>query len=381
MTNSSTPAQTTVVTGRGAYGQIASLIAGSRPFVVATETALSRTHADQWLPDNTHVYSGFQPNPTTGQAMEAASELAAAGTDLVIGLGGGSAMDVAKAARALPAPAEDGDLPQPLPQAQRRLRLVLIPTTAGTGSEVTRFATLYKDGRKTSLDAEGVQADLSVVDPALTDTCPAPLTWSCAFDALAHSVESLWSVHSTRRSRLYAHAALSQLAPVLAEAGDIPTAEERDVISEASLLAGRAINITRTTAAHALAYPLTSHAGVAHGLACALNLTWLAPLVEDSDAGTVVDPRGHDAVRQAVASICDGLGIRHSIGPAVSRLLCRRNLGPGLPPSARMASPDMIVNEGLASNRMSGTPVRLDRAQLLECTRAMLSRPAVRESG
>ncbi len=382
MTSPSVPAQTTVVMGRGASEQISRLIVGSRPLIVATESTLRRTHADQWLPDNASVFSEFRPNPTVDHAAQAARERDASGADLVIGLGGGSAMDVAKAARALAVREGAGRPPEEASRslARRHARLVLVPTTAGTGSEVTQFATLYRNGRKTSLDAEGVQADLSVVDPALTDACPAPLTWSCAFDALAHAIESLWSVRSTRRSRLYARAALSQLAPILAEADEIPTPEERDVLSEASVLAGRAINITRTTAGHALSYPLTTHLGIAHGLACALNLTWLATLIEDADARAVADPLGPGAVSQAVASIRDGLSIRDGIGTAIADLLRYRKLMPAFPVGVGKATlVELIVDEGMACNRMSGTPIRLERAQLMACMDRVLSQVTVSE--
>jgi aspartate aminotransferase-like enzyme/alcohol dehydrogenase class IV len=374
MTSVSESTQPAVVMGRGASRLLPRLVAGSRPLIVASDGTMRRTNADRWLPENASVFSEFRPNPTVDHAARAASQRDACGADLIIGLGGGSAMDVAKAARALSTQEGTSIASRPM-SARRTPQLVLIPTTAGTGSEVTQFATLYRNGRKTSLDADGVQADISVVDPMLTDTCDASLTWSCAFDALAHAVESLWSIRSTKHSRLYAHAALSQLVPILTEADEIPTLRDRDALCEASILAGRAINITRTTAAHAFSYPLTTHLGIAHGLACALNLTWLAPLVEDADTDAITDPRGPVAVSQAVTSIRHAMCIRVGIGKKIEELLLCRKIIPRFKVRAeQMPLADVIVGEGMVSARMSGTPIGLGRAQLLECMGGLISR-------
>jgi alcohol dehydrogenase len=351
-----------VIAGRGAAASVPELLAGHRVLAVASESAARRTGLADWLPAGSALFHGFRPNPTADQAVSAAVARAAVGADLGIGVGGGSALDIAKAARALPgdparadaiisARASAGAEARLAPRAEAGL--VLVPTTAGTGSEVTRFATLYRHGRKTSLDATCVQADVAVIDPALTDSCPARLTWCCAFDAVAHAVESTWSTWATPQSRDDTLAALALLVPVLGErnpdaADQIPTAAERDRLSRAGMLAGRAIDVTRTTAAHAFAYPLTVHLGVPHGLACALNLTWLAPLVEPAwrcPAATVL--------REVLKAPEGGIGAR------IAELLVRCGLPTalGLAPAALAA---VIVDEGLASDRVTGTPIALE---------------------
>lgn len=353
-----------LITGRGTAVRVSALLGTGRVLVVASPGTVARTGLTRWLPPEAKIYTGFRPNPTVAQAVSAAAARAAHGADLVLGVGGGSALDVAKAARVLPGdPARadeliDGRARVPVDRAG----LVLVPTTAGTGSEVTRFATLYRGTRKVSLDAAAVAADWAVVDPALTDSCPPELTWSCAFDALAHAVESMWSVRSTTLSRHYAESALRHLVPVIAGADDVPSEKDRDRLSEASTFAGLAIDITRTTAAHALAYPLTAHLGVPHGLACALNLTWLAPMVQHAPPDRVVDPRGTDVVRQAVDVLCAVLG--PELGDAVRTLLARRGFPVGC--AAGPAVVDRLLAEGLSSDRMTGTPVRLDQDRLRE---------------
>lgn len=347
-----------VHSGRGAFGPFPDIGAARRVLVVAGTGTVRRMDLVHRIPRDATLFTDFRPNPTVEQAVAAAAARHALAADLVVGIGGGSALDVAKAARALPADPVAAD--QVIAGARpvcRTARLLLVPTTAGSGSEVTPFATLYRGNRKVSLDAPGVAADAALVDAALTDSCPPDLTWSCAFDTLAHAVESLWSIRSTAASRAHAEAALDLLAPILRDADPWPARAERDRLSAAATSAGRAIAITRTTAAHALAYPLTAYLGVPHGLACALNLTWLAPLV--ARGGDVVDPRGAGQVALAVAAVERRLAPDGAdLGDAIGALLVARGLPTRLPARAA-ALVDVFVEEGLASNRMTGTPVRV----------------------
>ena len=204
-------------------------------------------------------------------------------------------------------------------------------------------------------------------------TCPPRLTWTCAFDCLAHAVESLWSVRSTALSRDRAVAALHMLMPVLRDADDLPGPAEREALSRAATLAGQAIGVTRTTAAHAMSYPLTAHLGVPHGLACALNLTWLIPLVEAAPPEQVTDERGPAAVREALDAL---RGVFNAQGMDLScalRVMLDRRAAPPYGEGRCLQQPgastgdaliDLLVAEGVSSNRMTGTPVRLERWQV-----------------
>jgi alcohol dehydrogenase class IV len=161
--------------------------------------------------------------------------------------------------------------------------LVLIPTTAGTGSEVTPFATLWEPeaGRKHSLDGPALRATRALVDPDLTATLPPGLTLQTAGDALTHACEALWSRRATPLSDAHAGEAIRCLREGLGlwsqDAGD-PAA--RRSLAWGSLLAGMAIATSRTAAAHALSYRLTMAHGMPHGVAVAsllprvLEETW-----------------------------------------------------------------------------------------------------------
>ncbi|MFJ9774021.1 phosphonoacetaldehyde reductase [Kitasatospora sp. NPDC101157] len=268
--------------GRGAVGRLGGLLDGHRArrvLVVATPRALHAVGVHtlledtQWLP-----FSAFTPNPRIEDVLTGCRLRENWQPDLVLGIGGGSAMDVAKAVRLLPAD-RDGALSalrgEADPTAVLPPPLVLVPTTAGSGSEATAFATVYADGRKHSLDHASVRATAAIVDPELTESCPPVVTTSCAFDALSHAIESFWSRRSTDASREPALRALELLLPAVSEDLRRPSADTRELLSRGALLAGQAIDITRTTAAHAFAYELTIRHGVPHGVACLLNLCWL----------------------------------------------------------------------------------------------------------
>ncbi len=358
----------TLVMGRGTFRRLAEIAGwdGQDVFVVASEGTFDRLGLRRVLPRRARVFSAFRSNPTFDQALAAARARHDCAAPLVLGIGGGSALDVAKAARVLPADrtaAEhvlDGTSPAPT-----GARLVLVPTTAGPGSEVTRFAALYRGSRKFSLDNTEVQADAALVDPALTDSCGPAQTWSCAFDAFAHAVESLWSTRSTTGSRAYAVAALILLVPILRGADPVPPPADRDQLAEAAVLAGRAIDLTRTTAAHAMAYPLTSHLGLRHGHACALNLTWLATMIETARPDELVDPRGPSVVGSAVGVLRNLLGADgQELGQVVEDLLRARGLPTDCRAAGRADLVGTVVTEGLGSNRISGTPIVLDEARV-----------------
>ncbi len=200
----------------------------------------------------------------------------------VVGLGGGSVMDAAKAVLVALAHGADmtvvGESARAggrLPEALKFSQLFCIPTTAGTGSEVTKTATLW-DGvtrAKYSLSDERLFPTAAILDPGLTVSAPRSLTLSSGLDALSHSMESIWNVNHNAVSDAFAVAAISRikrfLPAALANSGDL---EARSEMQTAALLGGLAISSTRTALAHSISYPLTGRFGLSHGLACSFTL-------------------------------------------------------------------------------------------------------------
>ncbi|MFE3605703.1 iron-containing alcohol dehydrogenase [Streptomyces goshikiensis] len=255
-----------------------------------------------------HHFGDVRPNPGISQVEEAVELVRTVRPDAVIGLGGGSSMDVAKAASVL---AAQQDVPTDclsrpgLVDRPRFGLLVLVPTTAGSGSELTRFATLYHEGRKLSLDTPLARADIVLVDPVLSSTVPLPVLIAGALDALCQAVESIWSLAGTEQSRHWAGEALKALLPALghlADGGSHTAPEIRYSLALGASLAGAAIDISRTTAAHALSYALTSRLGLPHGVAVALHLRWLLGRHSAAAAAECPPPRGA-AVSPTVAPV------------------------------------------------------------------------------
>ena len=159
---------------------------------------------------------------------------------------------------------------------------VAIPTTAGSGSEATQFAVCYLDGIKCSLDHAKLLPNAVILDPAVLSTLsPAQVAYS-GLDALCQGIESHWSVRSTEESKTLSRIAIKKAWNNIVQACD-GDAEARGEMLAASYNAGKAINITRTTAPHALSYLFTSMFGVPHGNAVALSLLYFMKMLVDSE--------------------------------------------------------------------------------------------------
>ncbi len=194
--------------------------------------------------------------------------------DLVVAVGGGSVIDVAKSVNILASQNKTADkyVTGEEKIAHSGKPLVAIPTTAGTGSEATHFAVVYKDGTKYSLASELMLPTFSIVDPTLSFSVPRKTAIACALDALSQSIESFWSTKATDESRGYARQALKSILKNI-----IPAIEDKNYTAMETLaigahLAGKAINISKTTACHAFSYGLTYRFGVPHGIAVAVFL-------------------------------------------------------------------------------------------------------------
>jgi alcohol dehydrogenase class IV len=320
---------------------------------------------------------GVRPNPSLDDLTHGLAVLRGAEVDAVIAVGGGSVLDYGKAVTALAAqpwraPREclTGSFPMP-----RRHALVLVPSTSGTGSEVTAIAVFTVDGRKRSLEHETLRADVAIVDPELTYGLPAAVTAATGVDALSQAVESYWSTRSTPGSRRRSLTAITLVWRHLEAAtlrGD-PVA--RAGMSRAATLSGHAIDITQTTIPHALSYLLTTRFGVPHGHACGV---FLGPvLAYNAGVGTadVADPRGVPFVRGRMRELARRLGAPDPATAAyrLEDLLGRLGLATRL--SAFGVTRDdvgALVQAALDSPRLAANPRRLDRAALTDLVAARL---------
>lgn len=180
------------------------------------------------------------------------------GTKVIISEGGGSTIDVGKFL------------------AQKyNLWHVAIPTTAGTGSEVTRYAVLTVGGKKTTFEYK--KPDSYKLDPSLVVSLPRDHTISSGLDTLSQALESLWSTNATAESKVYSSAALELTLQNLPKCVKDPLNEEfRMNMLIAANMSGRAIEITKTNVCHAISYPLTDIYQIPHGIACSMSLSYFA---------------------------------------------------------------------------------------------------------
>ena len=233
------------------------------------------------------VYDGVTQNPPLAACMEAGSMAHETGADFLIGIGGGSSLDAAKAASVFAANEgldEAGFYSSVWPNSP--LPVILVGTTSGTGSEMTRVAVLTDSRcRKHSIKHDLLSPALSFGDSRYTENNSLPLTLTTGVDALAHCLESYFSFKGDEISRSFAVRGVRLLFHPLSAAADgaALTKDERRQLYEASILGGLAINTSGTGFPHNMGYFLTERYHVPHGFACAEYLPELLTLAGEYD--------------------------------------------------------------------------------------------------
>jgi alcohol dehydrogenase len=277
-----------VVYGPGTVARLPDLIAEAgarRVLLVCGRRSFEASGAVAALPGLREMASvtrwdDFSPNTDADDLRRGLEVLREVEADLVLGVGGGSAMDMAKLLCAYQG--TDGQGVHDAIRAgatieHRDAGLVLVPTTSGSGSEATHFAVVYIGHDKHSVAGPAMLPDRVVLDPELARSGSAYQRATSGIDAVCQAIESRWATGATDESREYARRALAlcleHLETFVAEA----TPASATGMGIGSHLAGRAINISKTTAAHALSYGITKRHGVSHGHAVALTL---GPFIE-----------------------------------------------------------------------------------------------------
>jgi alcohol dehydrogenase len=310
------PGHPAALFGRGASARLADVLdrlCAQRCIVVRGRESYERSgaaaHIERALRGRPAQHIRSEPYQTTLANVASATRMAAVTVfDTVIGIGGGSTLDLAKAIAVLP-PGEEDHLASVVRDGHpvtRACNLVLMPTTAGSGSELTAFAALWHGGQKLSLDAPALGADAVLVDPDLLGSVPRPVAVSAASDAICQAAESYWAVAGSDESRELAASAFRQLAAALAAgcaAGSLSQPQLQDELAWGASVAGAAIAISRTTAAHALSYPLTSRLRLPHGAAALLQLPWLIEHNQEVTAEDCRLPGGPERLRRLVGAL------------------------------------------------------------------------------
>lgn len=272
-------------------------------------------------------FSGFTPNPKMEEVMDGVEVFKASGCDTILAVGGGSPIDVAKCIKKY----SESDAP-----------IIAIPTTSGTGSEATHFAVVYENGNKLSVAAPDLLPDIVILEPATLKNVPEYTRKATMLDALCHAIESHWAKKATPESKGYAEKAIE----LILKYKDAYLANEEEGnkgMMEAANLAGQAINISTTTAAHAMCYKITSMYGFQHGHAAAICLPEVWKYIDDNSGIT----------REEFVGIITDLGMEY-------------------PVSSDPEADIEILADSVNLQRLSNNPVMFDRDQLVAMYRNII---------
>lgn len=268
----------------------------------------------------TAEFHEIAPNPDVEMVDACAAAARSAKADFIIALGGGSVLDCAKAS-AVVALGNNSILDYygtELALPTEHLPLIAVPTTSGTGSEVTSVSVIsdYKTGRKLPLASDALYPNIAVIDPELTVSLSAQVTASTGIDVLSHALEGYWSKgHQPVCDALAIHAGrlIFEYLPVAYEEPKNLTAREK--LSEAAVIAGMAFNLSKTTASHACSFPLTNIYKIPHGEACGMTLDYFTRINGKYDKDKRIYFYARELGFESIEDFADGISkLKKKIG-------------------------------------------------------------------
>lgn len=228
------------------------------------------------------VYAAVHPNPLLSDCEQIVELLKSTNSDTVIALGGGSSIDAAKFAAACTYSSitpHEHYLNPAFPE--KTAKIVAIPTTSGTGSEVTKVAVISHGNEKKSIHNPAFMPDVCIVDPLLTMTVPKKTTMITGLDAFTHAIEAYWSVNHQPLTDMFAIESIKLILANLESAYENGDEESRENMAYASLLAGLAFSVAKTAASHACSFSISAYYHLPHGEACAFTLDSLIKINAD----------------------------------------------------------------------------------------------------
>ena len=264
--------------GMGAISKLDELLKKSKSYAVITSSGFKKRRWDNFFDNPELVIDEISSNPTVNELYHHFKTLKNLDCDTLIAIGGGSVIDATKVFSVMSGVSKDDFflyLNDKKKCNKKLFKVIVIPTTSGTGAEVTPFATVWdeQNKRKMSLSSPFLYPDYAIVDPALTLTLNLRTTAITALDALSHSFESLWNVNSNAYTDALSTSNIVTILDNLPNLlHDLSNLDLRNKLSCSSYIAGICISITKTALAHSISYPLTSHLKVPHGLASGIFL-------------------------------------------------------------------------------------------------------------
>ena len=355
----------TVITAERGYAVLLEYLkkAGMKKILVVCGNSCGKLNVGKFLEERIRqnqidavYFRDFAPNPDYSSVVKGVDVFHANACDSILAIGGGSAMDVAKCIKLYVTMPQGSDyihekiIPNDIP-------FIAVPTTAGTGSEATRFAVVYYNGEKQSVtDVSGIPQAV-LFDASVLDSLPPYQRKSTMMDAFCHAVESFWSVNSTDESKAFARSAIRLILDNRDSYLANDSAGNKNML-EAANLAGKAINISQTTAGHAMCYKLTGLYKIAHGHAAALCVCALWPymIAHKEDCA---DSRGAGYLSQMFGELAACMGERtpETAAEKFKKFVDSLALGK---PSVQSDNDFEILKKSVNPVRLKNNPVGLD---------------------
>lgn len=343
------------------------IFASERPLLVISPGAYHRLSRDQsrgklrfLMEKKMQIFDQFSINPKFTEVGKGADFAKKIQPDLIIALGGGTTLDVAKLISVLAClPADDGYaavLKEEQVITKKFCPVIAIPTTFGSGAEATHFAVAYQGQVKHSIASQYILPDHVFLLPNLTLSMPPSVAAVAAMDALCQSIESYWSPFASQQSEAFALQALSFCKEYLYPAVKEPTLENHYNMLQAAHLAGKAIDITKTSAPHAFSYHLTTVHEIPHGEAVGIMMNYILKYHEIY-AG--------DSLRKKIKKIEETLDISKEKGLRewLTGLQIRLGLKHELPEQEKKAK---ALIEAVNVERLKNHPLEIDMDKFSE---------------
>lgn len=304
-------------------------------------------------------FSDFTSNPLYEDVCKGVALLKVENCDTIIAVGGGSSLDVAKCIK-LYCKMPNDKLYLEQEYKETGIKLIAIPTTAGTGSESTRYAVIYYDGKKQSVTHESIIPNFAILEPKVLKSLPLYQKKCTMLDAYCQGIESWWSVNSTEESKLISKKAVETITKWWREYIFQNTDESAEAIMQAANLAGQAICITQTTAPHAFSYKITSLFKIPHGHAVAICLPhiWQYML---GNMNKCIDKRGEEYLLKTFEEISKAMGVKSGIADSIKAFKSMlEELEIANPTTNNRESDLQILSTSVNPIRLKNSPIALD---------------------
>jgi len=312
------------------------------------------------------LFSDFTPNPLYEQVCKGIDLFQITKCDSILAVGGGSAIDVAKCIK-LAVLAKDGNSALIPPLVSTRVEcdgfkipFIAIPTTAGTGSESTHNAVMYYKGEKQTVTNDGILPDYAILEPSVLKTLPLYQKKCTMMDALCQGIESWWSLNSTEVSYEYSRKTIELIMEnwrkYIFENDDEAAAK----IMQAANYGGRAINITQTTAAHAMSYKITSLYKLPHGHAVAVCLPEIWEYMIDN-LDKCIDVRGQDYLFGVFSDISNSMSCENPRRAIIFFRQMMKEMDLKNPKAVNRKEELRVLSTSVNPTRLKNNPVMMDK--------------------